>query len=227
MEIDPKFIAGVSAWLWKEFGKDAIKMGTGSIWTHFRFNEAKQKYQKKVKQLYSNMRVLYKLESVSLNDYYVDLSVLEEPEAYRRYGVDYLESNFDERVGFYNRGDRTEALLVVNEYDRLFVLGKPGAGKTTFLKYLASLTADEREIDKVPIFISFNSWGYSKKNLFDFMVEQFDVCGFPNAEKFIESLLEKGKALILFDGLDEAGAEGDQRGQMIYELAGCRRGQSD
>jgi len=212
MNIDPQLLAEGAAWVWNEF-----KPLANSLWRRFQFPEAKQKYQNRVKELYSTMRVLDKLETVFLNDHYVDLFVLEEPEAYRRYGIGQLESSFDEVAGFYHRGNRSEALLVTKEYNRLFVLGKPGAGKTTFLKYLASLAAEEK-IDKVPIFVSFNSWAYSEKNLFDYIVEQFDICSFPDAERFVELLLEKGKALILFDGLDEVSEEGSQRGKMIHEL---------
>jgi predicted NACHT family NTPase len=224
MEIDPKVIlealgvGKIGAWAWKEFGKDIALKGAGSIWLHFKYDGAKKKYQDKVKKLYSTMRVLYKHESVSLDSQYVDLFILEEPEAYRRYGVDFLESNFDETVRFYDRSNRTEAVVVVNERDRLFVLGKPGAGKTTFLKKLASLAANEKKIDRVPIFVSLNSLAYSQKNLFDYIVNEFDVCGFPNAEKFIESILEKGKAIILFDGLDEIGREDSRQGQIIHEI---------
>lgn len=221
MQFDPTIfgnVAIVGAWLWSEFGKDIVKFGASSVWRKFRFNEAKQKYQSKIKEMYSNMRVLYKFETVSLEKYYVDLFVLEEPEAHRRYGVEYLESNFDEKIGLYNRGTRTDALVVVRSLNRLFVLGKPGSGKTTFLKYLASLTADEKEIDRVPVFISFNNWAYSQKNLIDYIVDQFDVCGFPDAILFIESLLENGRCLLLFDGLDEVKNDDYQKGRMINEI---------
>lgn len=221
MGIDPQFLAGAAsvttAWLWKEFGKDLIQKAASNLWMRFKFNDAKQKYQTSIKKLHSTIRILDKLETVPLADNYVDLFILEEPEAYRKYGVEHLESNFDETTGFYNRGNRTDALVIANEYDHLLVLGKPGAGKTTFLKYIASLAAEEK-IDKVPIFISFNNWAYSQKQLLDFIVEQFEICGFPDAREFIELLLDKGNSILLFDGLDEVSEEGDQRGKMIYEL---------
>ena len=122
-------------------------------------------------------------EQVRLNA--VDLFVLEEPEAFRMYGIDYLESGFEETGGFFSRGERSSALRVVSQTDHLFVLGKPGAGKTTLLKHLTTLASEEK-IDKVPIFISFNNWAVSQKELIEFIIEQFDICGFPNAKSFID-----------------------------------------
>ncbi len=44
-----------------------------------------------------------------------------------------------------------------------------------------------------------------------YLVEQFDICGFPDAAPFVEQLLKQGKAIVLFDGLDEVNIEDNQR----------------
>ncbi|HEX8890819.1 MAG TPA: NACHT domain-containing protein, partial [Pyrinomonadaceae bacterium] len=41
--------------------------------------------------------------------------------------------------------------------------------------------------------------------------ERFDICDFPDAQPFVEELLESGSAIVLFDGLDEVNQEGGQR----------------
>ena len=48
-------------------------------------------------------------------------------------------------------------------------------------------------------------------NLLDFIANQFGICDFPDALPFIEYLLENGRAIVLFDGLDEVPQEDGQR----------------
>jgi predicted NACHT family NTPase len=51
-----------------------------------------------------------------------------------------------------------------------------------------------------------------------FIVEQFAICGFPDAELFIDFLLKTGRALLLFDGLDEVKQEQAQRRRLTRLL---------
>ena len=106
---------------------------------------------------------------------------------------------------------RANALNVVTEHDKLFILGKPGAGKTTLLKYI-TLMAAKGEIDRIPIFVSLHDWAQTGFSLIRYMERQFEICDFPDAEVFItDVLLKKGRAIVLFDGLDEVNEESAQR----------------
>ena len=98
----------------------------------------------------------------------------------------------------------------------LFILGKPGAGKTTFLKYIA-LKAAEQTLDKIPIFISLKEWADSRQELLHFIAQRFDICDFPDATPFVEVLLKSGNAIALFDGLDEVSEE-NGRDQQTAEI---------
>jgi hypothetical protein len=99
----------------------------------------------------------------------------------------------------------------------LFILGKPGAGKTTFLKYIA-LKAAEQTIDKVPIFISLKEWADSGLGLWPFILIQFDICDFPAAEPFVKELLRIGNAIVLFDGLDEVNQMSGDRDKQVTAI---------
>jgi len=90
------------------------------------------------------------------------------------------------------------------QLDNYIVLGKPGAGKTTFLKFIILQTLDGKTPgDKVPVFISLKDFSDSELDLLSFIVREFDICCFPDAKSFITRLLNDGKFLILLDGLDE------------------------
>jgi hypothetical protein len=99
----------------------------------------------------------------------------------------------------------------------LFILGRPGAGKTTFLKYLAIL-ACKGKIKKTPIFVSLKDWSDSSLSIVPFVAQQFDRCGFPNAEPFVRALLDRGDAIVLLDGLDEVNEQHNKRSQTIKEI---------
>ena len=209
----------VGAWLWQQYGKeitDKAKEPLKKRWENFKWQEAAERYRARVKDLCSTMRVLYKTDTVALDDFYVDLFIIDEKKARIFYGNDYLQIYNEERGIFLDQSRRASALRIVSQHNHLFVFGKPGVGKTTLLKHLA-IQAAEAKIDKIPVFISFYAWAYSGKDLMAYIYEQFEICGFPDAQGFIETLLDKGGAIVLFDGLDEVSEENKERGRLIQE----------
>jgi predicted NACHT family NTPase len=83
-------------------------------------------------------------------------------------------------------------------------LGKPGAGKTTFLKHIAiQCISGKFQADLVPIFINLKNFAEAEHqpSLLKYITEQF-VSSASNT-KAIKQILSQGRALILLDGLDE------------------------
>lgn len=112
--------------------------------------------------------------------------------------------------------ERRNGMGLVNQGQSLYILGKPGAGKTTFLKNVAvraianQLGASTRQ--RLPLFVPLHEWANSRHSeLLPFLVAQLDTHHFPEAEEFLTHLLENGNGLLLFDGLDEVRQERDQR----------------
>lgn len=96
------------------------------------------------------------------------------------------------------------------------VLGKPGAGKTTFLKFLALTALDGPRVKGVPIFIGLKDYADSGKSFLSYVIGEFDICRFPDAAPFVRHLLEHGRCVIMCDGLDEVPSEAQDR--VIREL---------
>ncbi|MBK7449662.1 MAG: SUMF1/EgtB/PvdO family nonheme iron enzyme [Anaerolineales bacterium] len=110
-------------------------------------------------------------------------------------------------------GDPVPLLNVLKNYSGVIVLGDPGAGKTTFVKYLAVRLArgegaDMGLKDYLPILLPLAAFANALQNkdtrLDDFIAEYFSAIGsdLPIGPMLGEAL-KAGRALILLDGLDE------------------------
>ncbi|MBI5307157.1 MAG: hypothetical protein HZB37_02165 [Planctomycetes bacterium] len=172
MTIDP--LTAIGTWAWKQFGDDIVKQAKGLVkkdWEQFRWTDAATKYHDRLKEQYSTMRVLSKSEPVSLEGIFTDAYIFDKPTALRRFDIEELRKAHQEAKSLSAESDtRHNALELAKEKDRLYILGKPGAGKTTFLKYLL-LQALDNKIEKIPIFISLHAWAQSKLELMPFIVQ--------------------------------------------------------
>ena len=213
-------LLGAAAWLWDKYGKDITdkaSQGLAKRWLEFKWPEAEARYRARMKELHGYTRLLGNPKRIEIEDIYTDVYVLDKPSAYKRFDLAELQARPLEREALRMDEKRKPILrLAVNKH-RLYLLGKPGAGKTTFLKYL-TLQACAGKIHKTPIFISLKEWADSGLELISFIELLFDICAFPEPRLFIEHLLKDGAMLVLFDGLDEVNAEGEQRVNMIRTL---------
>jgi predicted NACHT family NTPase len=165
---------------------------------------------------------------------WLDVNVLSKLSAERRYRLEELEAAFIPRQRWLREeSERRDGLTVATETQRLFILGKPGAGKTTFLKHVALRTikdnAREDGDKKLPIFVTLKELSDSGQELVPFIAAQFGRADFPEAEAFVRRLLKAGDAVVLLDGLDEVNLEGERRArlitaikQFVHEFDRCR-----
>ena len=99
------------------------------------------------------------------------------------------------------------ALEAVTKHQKLMLLGKPGAGKTTFLQHLAlECIQGNFKADCIPVVIFLRTFVVQAKESQDFSLlgylERFWGNYHLSSEQII-TLLQQGKVLILLDGLDE------------------------
>ncbi len=119
--------------------------------------------------------------------------------------------------------ERQPVLQLLKTYDGLIVLGDPGAGKTTFLKFLAlslatgqgpALGLGERLPVLVPLSAYATALGGRKTNLpLDRFISRYhqDRGVKFSLDDLLKQALAKGGALFLLDGLDEVKEPGQRR----------------
>ena len=151
------------------------------------------------------MRIFGMNQPIPLRSIYTRVNILGKITAQQRITVENLEQLFDrDRRTFGVTQETKTGIQAVKDIQKFMVLGKPGSGKTTYLKYIALQAIDGKlGKDLVPIFITLKDLADSGDSLMDYIVEQFDICQIPDAGVFIERILEQGRSIILLDGLDE------------------------
>lgn len=181
------------------------------------WREIVQPYYDSLREEVGTMRVLGKRRPVPLEDVFTAVNLLNKITAEQRHSINDLREITLRDFDWHKRVTRIAGDEVVDRFQKLFILGKPGAGKTTFLKHIA-LRAIDGELDKLPLFISLKELSDSKKPLLNFIAAKLDIHKLPNAELFIEQQLEHGNCLVLLDGLDEVNLADNQRAQIIQML---------
>ena len=229
----------IGAWALNEFGKGFLSSAKELIarktkdekeqsdklqaferrWQNFNWGQSAERYKRHMQEIYGYIRVIGTTKPIPIGDIFTDVYILEKPQAYRRFEMMKLQvlQKEPEKLG-YSKRERGLKIVIQDRGHRLYILGKPGAGKTTFMKYLVNQTIVADELNKLPIFVALRDWDARKTDILDFITKQFDTCNFPDARPFIKYLLESGRAIVLFDGLDEVPKEDEQRDKTVQAL---------
>ena len=164
----PKFIAICEALelRWQEIAElDKVEVTNDSNLKELELlvQEVKQKIAADVTERCGTMRVLDMTQPVDLDRIYTDVNIIKDVTGRRRIGYDEVmevctREHFDRfLVGTIK--ERVKGFEAVEEFQKLVVLGKPGAGKTTFMKYLAMSCLGDRFLGElVPIFVTLKAY---------------------------------------------------------------------
>ncbi|GBE91168.1 NACHT domain-containing protein [Nostoc cycadae] len=188
--------------------------------------EVREKIKPLIEERCGTMRVLDMTQPIGLNDIYTNVNILEKITGRRRLGIDELlqqctSDDFNHFGLVKNTEKRFPALEAVDKYSKLMILGKPGAGKTTFLKYLAiQCIRGEFQAERVPIFVTLKDFAeaINKPGLLEYITEH-TIEGISKKRHFvkkefitsIQDVITHSKALFLLDGLDEVKEEDSKR----------------
>ncbi len=160
---------------------------------------------------------------VWIDDIYIDVNLLERVSAQQWCELADLQQLVPERfarlpgvgerqrVGTSDERQQLPGIQAVATYSKLKVLGRPGMGKTMFLKHLA-LQCDRGEFaaDRVPLFVTLNDFAEAssasgKFDLIEYLRQIATDSGVTNPS-ILETLLQEGRVLLLIDGMDEVAA---------------------
>ncbi len=177
-----------------------------------------------VEERCGTMRILDMSYPIGIEDIYTDVNILEQITGRRRKKLDDLlqlaEAEDFDRLGLGKVAEeRVSGMEAVQNYRRLIILGKPGAGKTTFLKHLAiQCNQGKFEADRLPIFVTLKDFAElpDQPSLLEYIVLR-DLSNYCSegaetiAFSVLTRVLDQGQALILLDGLDEVRADDHDR----------------
>src|SRR5215213_2594468 len=128
-----------AAWLWSQFGKDFLgKMSatTKDKWNAFReqqhWHEAAEQYRLSLQRQYGTIRLFGKSQPVPLEGIFTNVYILDEIMARRRFDIEVLKQKQSQLLDREQNIRRYSGMELVKQGGNLFILGKPGAGKTTF-----------------------------------------------------------------------------------------------
>lgn len=175
----------------------------------------RQHYHDKIRRLYGKMQLLDISQTIDVDRLYVAVNILEQITSRQCLEISDLLQRFNTATDNFDRlgmgkviQKRVSGLDAVKKYPRLMVLGKPGAGKTTFLQHLVTQCSEGKlQADRIPIFIRLKSFAKYARDVRDFRLLNYisrEFSSFGISECSVtETLLKYGRGLILLDGLDE------------------------
>jgi hypothetical protein len=170
-----------------------------------------QKYFENYAKRHGEFKILGMNKPLSIESVYTQVNF--HPDAIQAHqSPDAVEKAFRGRSS--RNDDRRAGMEVANTHQYLMILGGPGTGKTTFLRKvgLEAIKNSHGEYShaSIPVFLELRSLQWKAAENIDLeakIAAEFEHCGLLEATVLTRKLLERGKLLILFDGLDEVPPE--------------------
>ena len=177
-----------------------------------------RKYVKNYTERHGILKVLGMGKPVSLDSVYTKVNFKADAISCYR-SIEDLEKGFRKREK--KEREKRPGLDAANQEQYLMVLGNPGTGKTTFLRKvgLEALKGKRKEGYQhtcIPVLLELRKFRSGTVDLVQEIASEFQNCGLPEYQDCTEKLLEKGRLLILLDGLDEVPS--DRRSEITTQI---------
>ncbi|BAZ03342.1 hypothetical protein NIES37_73550 (plasmid) [Tolypothrix tenuis PCC 7101] len=174
--------------------------------------QVRSQRQEKIQDQCGILQLLDMGHPVAIDDIYIDVNILEDIPSQQWLDISNLQNLKPTEFDRFGSGEvehkQIPGMQAVETYSKLRMLGKPGVGKTTFLQHLAiQCNQGAFAADQVPVFIVLRNFAEESRvsgefSLLYYIRQEFVRSGITE-ESVIETLLEKGRVLLLFDGMDE------------------------
>jgi predicted NACHT family NTPase len=195
-----------------------IQLPTQDVDLDVLVRDVRDKVSASIQNRCGTMRVLDMEQPITIDSIYTSVNILEKISRNQRRSIDELldgceVENFD-RFTLGEKQERIPALEAVERHDKLMILGKPGAGKTTFLKWLAlQCNGGKFNQNRVPLFLTLKEFAETEgqPDLLGFIVKQLTECGIENGLAVGTKILQAGRSIVLLDGLDEVRSQDHDR----------------
>uniref|UniRef100_A0ACD5GUU2 NACHT C-terminal helical domain 2-containing protein n=1 Tax=Desertifilum tharense IPPAS B-1220 TaxID=1781255 RepID=A0ACD5GUU2_9CYAN len=176
--------------------------------------QARLDCQAQIQYQCGTLRMLDISRAIALTDIFTEVNVLEQLNSQQWRDMSELVKDFNpilnrfDRLGLSKvRQARVCGLDALSRYRKLMILGKPGAGKTTFLQHIAIQCSEGKfEPRRVPLFIKLKEFAEDAHdkgefNLLKYLIQNLSISKIK--PEIAHQLIETGKTVILLDGLDE------------------------
>lgn len=191
-----------------------------------RVDTACREYQDRIAKRCQFVRMWKMKEAMPLAQLYVRIDLRDSVQSKRGLSLADLRSR---SLDAQQEGDLRAGSQVVGIEQRIVILGRPGSGKTTFLRSVVNdVVSGELLRGVVPFYVSAKSLADSGLGTLQYLQVELDACNMPDSARILDGILAAGNGMIVVDGLDEVSRHErlvqivEDLGRLIERYPSCR-----